>query len=98
MKRVSGAWMATVKLGAFIRLRRETGKFAADQARRRDALCRRTCSTLKSKERAQLEMMYKLTVAAEGFMNGPGFPHGWVYAALEMDSPRPSSSKVNCKP
>ena len=35
---------------------RETGKRVSDQAKRRDLLCRRTCSTSKSKERARLEM------------------------------------------
>ena len=49
-----------------MRLCRETGKCASDQAKHSDALppaiavrrtgCRRTCSTSKSKERARLEM------------------------------------------
>jgi diadenosine tetraphosphate (Ap4A) HIT family hydrolase len=42
--------------GLFIRLRRETGKCASNQAKRRELPCRRTCSTSKRKERARLEM------------------------------------------
>ena len=55
-ERASGAWKATVKLGLFMRLGRETSKCASDQAKRSDALCKRTFGTLKSKKRAGVEM------------------------------------------
>jgi len=58
MKRVSGAWMATNKLGLYMRLRRETAKCASDQAKHSYELCRHTYSTSKSKERVRLEMSY----------------------------------------